>query len=259
MTTGKMTQSTLSDLREALTARRTELIDQRRDINESWRQLHEPETELEETASKATLSREMQQRSDLLQREIRDIDGALARMADGDYGRCEACHRPIQIKRLEALPWARYCVKCAGLREVFDEEEIDEEAVATGDAEFDDDQMCDAIMDQLQDEGRVETEELTVFCEDGVVYLDGTLPSDAKHQMLLETVQDVLDVKNVVDNVRIDRQPWEREARRPDQRRSDDETVEELTGEAPADGDPYTALEDGEPMTPPDAFIAEKE
>ena len=42
-----------------------------------------------------------------------DIDDALARIKAGTYGRCENCHREIPRERLEALPYARYCMECA--------------------------------------------------------------------------------------------------------------------------------------------------
>lgn len=42
--------------------------------------------------------------------EARD---ALDRMAHGTYGICESCDQPIAKERLEAIPFARYCVKCA--------------------------------------------------------------------------------------------------------------------------------------------------
>jgi RNA polymerase-binding transcription factor DksA len=45
---------------------------------------------------------------------IGEINAALARMDRGVYGRCEACQRPIPRDRLKALPYARYCVACAG-------------------------------------------------------------------------------------------------------------------------------------------------
>lgn len=41
-----------------------------------------------------------------------EIDAALDRIADGTYGDCEVCGRPIPIERLEAKPWARQCVPC---------------------------------------------------------------------------------------------------------------------------------------------------
>ena len=257
MTKNNMDKVIFAELRGELTARRDELIRLRQSLNQSWQNLHEPETELEENASKETLSRELQQRSESVQTEIRNIDSALTRMAEGDYGRCEACRRPIRVKRLQAVPWARHCVKCAGLREAFpsDEEEGADTAVRVGAGEFSDDELRETILDELRSDGRVETEELVITCEEGVVYLEGILPSEAKHEVLIEIVQDLLDIENVVDSIRIDRQPWERIERRPDRRRSDPR-AEVLAGEEEeADVDPYTSFETGEPMAPPDELI----
>ncbi len=38
---------------------------------------------------------------------------ALDRFEHGDYGRCERCGEPISPERLEAIPDASRCVKCA--------------------------------------------------------------------------------------------------------------------------------------------------
>ena len=43
---------------------------------------------------------------------IADIDQALLRMEEGSYGRCGKCNRPIDERRLEALPTARYDAVC---------------------------------------------------------------------------------------------------------------------------------------------------
>src|SRR4051812_23862460 len=43
---------------------------------------------------------------------LRDLDDALERIDEGAYGTCEDCGVTISPKRLEALPWARYCVTC---------------------------------------------------------------------------------------------------------------------------------------------------
>ena len=43
---------------------------------------------------------------------IADIDQALLRMEEGSYGRCVKCSRPIDERRLEALPTARYDAAC---------------------------------------------------------------------------------------------------------------------------------------------------
>ena len=43
--------------------------------------------------------------------ELADVEHALRRLEDGTYGTCEACGRPIDEARLEALPAARFCLK----------------------------------------------------------------------------------------------------------------------------------------------------
>ena len=44
---------------------------------------------------------------------LADINDAPARIERGTYGRCENCHRRISKERLEAVPYARYCLRCA--------------------------------------------------------------------------------------------------------------------------------------------------
>jgi RNA polymerase-binding protein DksA len=39
------------------------------------------------------------------------IDRALERIKDGSYGDCARCERPIPEERLEARPWAEYCIE----------------------------------------------------------------------------------------------------------------------------------------------------
>src|SRR5436190_23191801 len=40
---------------------------------------------------------------------------AMNRMENGSYGICESCEQPIAKERLEAIPFTRYCLKCAEL------------------------------------------------------------------------------------------------------------------------------------------------
>jgi RNA polymerase-binding transcription factor DksA len=44
---------------------------------------------------------------------IEEINAALARLERGAFGRCEACRQRISKSRLEALPYARHCIRCA--------------------------------------------------------------------------------------------------------------------------------------------------
>jgi hypothetical protein len=43
---------------------------------------------------------------------------ALARMDAGVFGRCEACDKPIALARLEAIPYVRFCIRCAAENEL---------------------------------------------------------------------------------------------------------------------------------------------
>jgi RNA polymerase-binding transcription factor len=43
---------------------------------------------------------------------LRNVRGALARIADGSYGTCLHCEEDIMPKRLDAVPWAAYCIHC---------------------------------------------------------------------------------------------------------------------------------------------------
>ncbi|MHC4642518.1 MAG: TraR/DksA family transcriptional regulator [Planctomycetota bacterium] len=48
---------------------------------------------------------------------LREIDDALQRIEDKAYGICEGTSKPIRKARLEAQPWARYCVEYARMLE----------------------------------------------------------------------------------------------------------------------------------------------
>lgn len=52
----------------------------------------------------------MQQNSiDLLHK----VENALSRIERGEYGQCESCGNDIPTARLDALPYATFCVDCA--------------------------------------------------------------------------------------------------------------------------------------------------
>jgi DnaK suppressor protein len=52
-----------------------------------------------------TLQRERQ--------ELAEVEAALARIKSGAFGICEICENSIREARLQALPWARLCIRCA--------------------------------------------------------------------------------------------------------------------------------------------------
>ena len=48
---------------------------------------------------------------------LEQVEAALVRIEDGSFGRCEACSRSIPKARLDAVPYAALCIKCASERE----------------------------------------------------------------------------------------------------------------------------------------------
>ena len=50
-------------------------------------------------------------------RLLKEVVTALQKMDDGSFGACERCSEPIAEKRLEAIPFARYCITCQRLVE----------------------------------------------------------------------------------------------------------------------------------------------
>jgi len=55
---------------------------------------------------------------------LRQIRRALARIDDGSYGVCLHCDEDISPKRVAAVPWAAFCIKC---QEQVDRHEIEVE------------------------------------------------------------------------------------------------------------------------------------
>jgi DnaK suppressor protein len=58
-----------------------------------------------------------EQQRDLALRErgqihLAQVEAALARLEDGRFGTCLRCGNPIADARIEALPWAAYCIGC---------------------------------------------------------------------------------------------------------------------------------------------------
>jgi DnaK suppressor protein len=58
-------------------------------------------------------------------RLLREVVIALKKIDDGSFGACERCGEPIADRRLDALPFARYCITCQRAAE-------EEERMATG-------------------------------------------------------------------------------------------------------------------------------
>lgn len=55
--------------------------------------------------------------SDNEQTTLDQIEAALRKIENTTYGICESCRKPIAKKRIEAIPFTRYCITCQSLNE----------------------------------------------------------------------------------------------------------------------------------------------
>jgi len=51
------------------------------------------------------------------QKELHEIEEALAKIQNGTYGICEMCEEPIGMQRLKVKPYAKYCITCRQIAE----------------------------------------------------------------------------------------------------------------------------------------------
>ena len=59
---------------------------------------------------------------------LRSVRGALTRVGDGSFGICLHCEEEIKPKRLDAVPWTKYCIRC---QEAADRHEFEAESAET--------------------------------------------------------------------------------------------------------------------------------
>jgi DnaK suppressor protein len=98
---------------------RQRLLDKERKLLEEMARLEQEardsgEAEVRDATDDATSSQstsEVLQEDALLSRTLTQVRDALKRIEDGTYGRCIACGRSIEEARLEAVPWAAYCLE----------------------------------------------------------------------------------------------------------------------------------------------------
>ena len=58
--------------------------------------------------------------------ELREIDAALERISNRNYGTCETCSKAIKKTRLKAIPYARLCIACKRKEETQSETGVEE-------------------------------------------------------------------------------------------------------------------------------------
>ena len=112
-----------ADARAALAAERERVLAQLAGLERDFAGIVEAArgtgTDDEHDPEGATLAFERQHIAALVtaaRERLDEIGSALARLADGSYGSCAVCGRPIGAERLAARPAARTCIGCTGRR-----------------------------------------------------------------------------------------------------------------------------------------------
>jgi DnaK suppressor protein len=108
----------LEDIRKKLWGQRRMLLQQVARVEDNLRWLGtNVEPEMEEEGQEENMARLLARLDDQETAELEAIDRALARIETGEYGRCTVCGDLISEGRLEALPAAETCLRCAHARE----------------------------------------------------------------------------------------------------------------------------------------------
>jgi DnaK suppressor protein len=106
-------------------ALRTRLLDQRQEMYDLYNQDIRAGQESADDGTEDIVDRAnnhynrelMFSLSDSERQRLIQIEDALRRMDQGTYGRCSNCGGPINPRRLEAVPWTRFCIDCQELVE----------------------------------------------------------------------------------------------------------------------------------------------
>ena len=196
-------------LREMLLDQRQEIFEQYQRFEFDLQALGERDVEMEEEAQKADEISLLDQLVERDKDKLEEIDLALFRMAADNYGTCERCHKPISLERLETLPSSRLCRMCARKYdekqkklpwawEVITRAELPDEYKNLGNKEL---QMV--ILENIHNDGRIDLDELEISCRNGVVYLEGAVPNENEHQILIRLLSDVMGLASIIDHLRI--------------------------------------------------------
>jgi DnaK suppressor protein len=105
-------------LRERLLKQKQEILDMyNQDLKAGQESADDGTDDIVDRANAAYNRELMFSLSDSERTMLLQIGDALTRIATGAYGRCTNCGQTINMLRLEAVPWARFCIDCQELAE----------------------------------------------------------------------------------------------------------------------------------------------
>jgi DnaK suppressor protein len=116
--TVEVPQDQYQALRGRLQKQRDEILDMyKQDLRAGQESADDGTEDIVDRANNAYNRELMFSLSDAERTTLLQIENALLRMDEGTYGRCANCGQTINVLRLEAVPWARFCIDCQELAE----------------------------------------------------------------------------------------------------------------------------------------------
>src|SRR5262249_24717849 len=240
----------IDSLAEELHKRRLAIVGGVEDVEGELKNITEDqEAELEEEAQKDRIATVLEHLSNRDRQALEEIDEAILRIVRGTYGKCLSCGKYIALARLRALPTTRLCIDCARAHEgrgvAGAEEETEQSRLPADMSLLDDEEIEAALNDMVRDAGSIGMDELHISSRDGVIHLEGTVPSERQHQTITELLHDVAGIGDVVDQLEVHRTPWGKSGRSKAQSASerpaddDGDETEDVTRSRGDAGSPY--------------------
>ncbi len=125
-TDGKMKKNKLKQLQVLLQNIRTEIVG---DVEKT----SDKETEhMADISDDAARSYDRKLQGDLDEQEwnkLKQVETALEKMAQDEYGACEQCEAEIPEARLEIMPYAEFCIQCLSEIEKKDAASLDDHEI----------------------------------------------------------------------------------------------------------------------------------
>ncbi|MFY0693049.1 MAG: TraR/DksA family transcriptional regulator [Paracoccaceae bacterium] len=103
--------TTVEDRKKQLEARRAELLERSQEVEQEL--VSHDSKDWEDRAVERETDEVLEQMGVSAAEEIRKIDAALERVAEGEYGFCVTCGTEISAERLDLLPFTPFCRRCA--------------------------------------------------------------------------------------------------------------------------------------------------
>lgn len=106
------------DVKQKLQVRRQQILDSLSRLEDETQALDADSAQ--DTADRSVLSISKESLFEQISQHrtvLRLVEGALRRIGDRSFGMCADCGNEISARRLEALPWTQYCLRCQEARE----------------------------------------------------------------------------------------------------------------------------------------------